>query len=292
MFRLISDSGCDFTIEERQKYDVTIVPFYITLDQGTQVREGIDISTDEYFTRLLEDKKFFPKTSQPNPADYIDAYTPHLQAGEDIISLTISSKVSGTFNSATLAAQMLQADYPDREIIVLDSLNGSIGQGLILKELIKMRDKGYSAEEAARVAREIVKTTKTYFTLDSLEYLKRGGRIGSATAFVGGVLGLRPVLHLIDGEVSQLGSVRGSKKGIQLMTETLREALKGDAQNINLCVGHILREGDAEMFKSGLEDALGVKIGDSAAEVGVAIGTHAGPGALVAAYCKRYEAFV
>jgi len=289
MFRLISDGGCDFTIEERQKYDIAVVPFYITFDQETYLKEGIDISTDEYFKQLIADKKLFPKTSQPNPSDYIDAYTPYLEAGEDIISLTISSKVSGSLNSATIAADMLKANYPDRTIVVLDSLNGSIGQGLILKELVKMRDAGYPLNDAVKIAEKIIKTTKIYFTLDSLEYLRRGGRIGPTTAIVGGILGLRPVLHLVDGEVSQLDSVRGSKKVMQLMTEALKDALKDEIQNINLRIGHILRKEDAEAFKGNLERALGMRIEDPITEVGVTIGTHAGPGALVVAYCKKYD---
>lgn len=289
MFRLISDGGCDFTIEERQKYDIAVVPFYITFDQKTYLKEGIDISTDEYFKQLVADKKLFPKTSQPNPSDYIDVYTPYLEAGEDIISLTISSKVSGSLNSATIAADMLKANYPDRTIVVLDSLNGSIGQGLILKELVKMRDAGYSFNDAVTIAEKIIKTTKIYFTLDSLEYLRRGGRIGPTTAIVGGILGLRPVLHLVEGEVSQLDSVRGSKKVMQLMTEALKDALKDEIQNINLRIGHILRKEDAEAFRSNLERELGMRIEDPITEVGVTIGTHAGPGALVVAYCKKYD---
>ena len=292
MFRLISDGGCDFTIEERQKYDVAVVPFYITFDQETYLKEGVDISTDEYFKRLLADKKLFPKTSQPNPSDYIDAYTPYLEAGEDIISVTISSKVSGSYNSATLAANMLKEEYPDRTIVVLDSLNGSIGQGLILKELVKMREAEYSLEEAVRIAEEIIKTTRIYFTLDSLEYLRRGGRIGPTTALVGGILGLRPVLHVVDGEVSQLDSVRGNKKVMQLMTEALAEALKGETQNVSLCIGHILRKEDAQTFKDGLEKVLDMEITSPVTEAGVAIGTHAGPGAMVVSYCKKYENFI
>ena len=292
MFRLISDSGCDLSMEERQKYDVNVVPFYITFDQETHLKEGVDISTEEYFNRLLAEKNLFPKTSQPSPSDYIDAYTPHLEAGEDIVCLTISSKVSGTYNSATLAAEMLGSDYPECKIVVLDSLNGSIGQGLILKELIKMRDAGYSLEEAVRIAEEVIKTTKTYFTLDSLEYLKKGGRIGPTTALVGGILGLRPVLHLVDGEISQLDSVRGSKKVMKLMTEALTETLKDELQSISLCIGHILRKEDSEAFKDSLEESLGMEMPDQAAEIGAAIGTHAGPGALVVSYCKKYSSFV
>ena len=292
MFQIISDSSCDFSPAEAKAHHIEIVPFYITFDQTTHLKEGIDISKEAYFQRLKAKKNLFPQTSQPSPQDYIDAYTPHLDAGKDILSLTISSKVSGSYTSAVLAADMLKEEYPDRTILVMDSLNGSIGQGLILTEIIKMRDKGYSLSEAAALAGEVIKTAKIYFTLDSLEYLRRGGRVGPTTALVGGLLGLRPVLHLVDGTVAQLDSVRGSKRVMQLMEEGIAAALEGETQHVNLAIGHILREEDAATFKANLEAALHVPIPNPVTEVGVTIGTHAGPGALVVAYCKKYETFV
>jgi len=291
MYQLISDDGCDFTKEEAQKHKVDIIPFYVSFDQETHLKEGVDISKEEYFKRLLEEKNLFPKTSQPSPQDYMDIYTPHLKAGKDIISLTVSSKLSGTYNSACLAADMLKEDYPNRTIIVIDSLNCSIGQGLILRELISMRDKGYLITKVVDLADKIIKTTKIYFTLDSLTYLKRGGRVGPTTALVGGILGLRPVLHLVDGAVEQLDNVRGKKNVLKLMEEGVVAALKDEIQNINLCVGHILNKEDVLSFKANLEKALGVTIGNQISEIGATVGTHTGPGALAVAYCKKHENF-
>ena len=292
MFQIISDGGCDFTKEEIQKHNVDIVPFYITFDQNTFLKEGVDITKEEYFKRLLEDKTLFPKTSQPSPQDYMDVYAPHLEAGMDIISLTISSKLSGTYNSATLAARTLREKYPNRTIIVIDSLNGSVGQGLILKEIIKMRDQGFSITKTEKYAKKVIKSTQIYFTLDTLEYLKRGGRVGPTTALVGGILGLRPVLHLVDGSIEQLDSVRGNKKVLHLMEEGLVAALEGEVENINLSIGHILSEKRATTFNDNLEKSLNIKLTDPPTEVGVTIGTHAGPGALVVAYCRKYESFL
>lgn len=291
MFQIISDGGCDFTKKEIEQCKIDVVPFYVTLDGETYLREGIDITKEEYFNRLKAEKDLFPKTAQPSPQDYIDVYTPHLKAGKDIISLTISSKLSGTYNSATLAADMMKEDYPDRTITVIDSLNCAIGQGLILREIIKMRDKGCSITKTVELAEKVIKSTKIYFTLESLEYLKRGGRVGPTTALVGGILGLRPVLHLVEGSVEQLDSVRGKKKVLQLLEEGLVDALKDEVQNINICVGHILSIDDAVTIKTSLETALDIKITNPVTEVGVTIGTHAGPGALAIAYCKKYEAF-
>jgi len=290
MFQLISDGGCDFTKEEAQKYNIDIVPFYVTFDGETHLKEGVDITKEDFFKRLSTEKNLFPKTSQPTPQDYIDVYEPHLKAGKNLISLTISSKLSGTYNSATLAASILKEDYPNRTIIVIDSLNCAIGQGLILRELIKMRDNGIVITKAADITKKVIETTKIYFTLDSLEYLRRGGRVGPTTAFVGGILGLRPILHIVDGAVEQLESVQGKKKVLQLIEDGIVDALKDDLQNVSLSIGHILSKDDASTLKTSLEKALGTKITNPIAEIDATIGTHAGPGALAIAYCKKYEA--
>ena len=292
MFQVICDGGCDFTAAEAKRLKVGLVPFYIILDEKTELREGIDITREEYFTRLREDKKLFPKTAQPSPQDYMDAYRPHLQAGKDILSLTISSKLSGTYGSATLAASMMKEEFPSRKIEVLDSLSCAIGEGLILKEIVKMRDRGYSLEAAASLAQDVIKSTKVYFTLESLEYLRRGGRVGPTTALVGGILGLRPVLHLVDGAVEQLDSVRGKKKVLKLIEDGLAHALRDVIAHVKICVGHILTYDDARSIKTNLELSLKTKIDSPVTEVGATIGTHAGPGALAIAYCKRYEAFL
>ena len=292
MFQIISDGGCEFTKAEAQQYNINIIPFYVTFDQEIYLKEGVDITKEEYFLRLKENKKLFPKTAQPSPQDFIDAYTPHLKSGKDILTLTISSKFSGTYNSATLAAKTLQTDYPDRTIIVVDSLNCAMGQGLILREIIKMRDNNLSITKAAELAEKVLNTTKIYFTLDSLEYLKRGGRVGPTTALIGGILGLRPVLHLVNGTVEQLESVRGKAKVLKLMEEGIVNALKTEVPDINVCVGHILSEEEATTFKVQLESALGVTIDTPVTEVGATIGTHAGPGALAVAYCKKYEVLI
>ena len=288
MFKIISDSGCDFSNEDAIKHDIGIVPFYVSFGQD-YLREGIDISKEDYFKRLVVEKDLFPKTSQPNPQDFIDIYTPYLEDEKDILCLTISSKLSGTHTSAVLAANMLKEQYPNRTITLVDSLNASIGQGLILREIIRMRDAGYSLHETEELAQKIIKTAKIYFVLDSLEYLKKGGRLGPTTALVGGLLGLRPILQLEAGEISQLDSIRGKKNVLRLIQEGMVEALKDDTENINLGIGHILSVKDAASFKTNIEVALGMEIMTPITEVGAAIGAHAGPGALAFSYCKKYD---
>jgi len=289
MYKIISDGGCDFSKEEAKAYNVDIVPFYITFDGSTYLKEGIDISKEDYFQRLLTDKTLYPKTSQPNPQDYIDVYTPYLKAGRDILCVTISSKLSGSHASATIAADTLKDDFPERTITIIDSLNVTVGQGLIIKEIIKMRDAGYNLEKTAQLAEKVKATTKVYFTLDTLEYLKKGGRVGPTTAFVGGILGLRPILQVIDGQVGQLDNVRGKARAIKLMEEAIIDTLTDEKNNVSINVGHILSEPEAVSLHANTETALGIKITNPIVGIGATIGTHAGPGALGFAYCKRYD---
>jgi DegV family protein with EDD domain len=123
-----------------------------------------------------------------------------------------------------------------------------------------------------------------------LEYAKRGGRIGSTTAAIGGLLGLRPILQVEDGLVTQLDNVRGKKKVIRLLGDAAVSALKGEEENIKLSIGHIFSQSEAGQFKENLEGSLGIEIGNPVTQLGPVIGAHAGPGALAIAYCKKYEA--
>lgn len=289
MFQIVCDGGCDLSPAEAESLRVRIVPFYIVLDGRTQLREGVDITKEEYFGLLGGNKKLFPTTAQPSPQDYIDAYAPLLEGGMDIISLTISSKLSGTLGSASLAARLMEERFPDRKIAVVDSRSCAVGEGLVLKELAKMRDAGYSLERAASLLQDVIRSANLYFTLESLEYLRRGGRVGPAAALVGGILGLRPILHLADGAVEKLGSARGKKNALRLMEDGLARALRGMADDAALCVGHIRNGREADSLKARIELSLGTAIDSPVTEVGATIGTHAGPGALAVAYCRRFR---
>ena len=289
MFKIISDAACDFTEVEAAQHEVELVPFYVSFDNEF-LKIGTDITTQEFFTRLQNDKGVFPTTSQPNPGDYVEVYTPHLEAGNDLIVLTISSKLSGSYNSARIAADLMQEEFPERNIVVMDSTTGSIAQGLILRELVAMRDAGLTLEKAAEIGEKVRDSSKIYVTLDTLEYVKRGGRMGSTTAMIGGLLALRPILHVVDGTLAQLESIRGKKNVLRLLQEGTVQALSDEKGNINVALGHIFSEKDVLLFKANLENALDISIDTPITEIGAVIGAHAGPGALAIAYCKKYQA--
>jgi DegV family protein with EDD domain len=184
----------------------------------------------------------------------------------------------------------MSEEYPERTIEIVDSLNASIGQGLVLREMLRMRDAGFSLTEIAEKGREVVKTTRTLFTLDSLEYLKKGGRIGPTQAFVGGILGLRPILQVVEGEIVSLENVRGKKRVLNMLASAVVDVLKDTKNDANIAVGEIMGMDDAVKFQQGIENALEVKIENPVTSVGVTIGTHTGPGAMAISYCRKYEA--
>ena len=292
MFKIVSDSGCDLTQEEITQNDVNIVPFYISLNGNDFLKEEVDITKEAFFNQLATDKKLFPKTSQPNPQDYIDTYEPLLKAGHDVLVVTISSGASGSHASAVLAKTQMEEEYPQRKIIVLDSLCGSVTQGLIIKEITKVRALGKTIEETAAIAEQIIKTAKLYIAVDNLEYMKKGGRVGSTTAMVGTVLGLRPILHAVNGKIEQLETVRGRKKSLQLIGDAMVGALTENISVAEISVGHILSEEEATGFKEDLEKRLSTTINNPVASMGATLGAHMGPGGMVFGYCKSHKAFV
>lgn len=292
MFALISDNSCDFNEEEIKKFNVHIIPFYISFDGENFLKEGIDISLEDFYSKLSNDKTLYPKTSQPSPQDYIDVMKPILETGKDILIQTISSKLSGSNQSARTAAEILKDDYPNRKILVLDSFNVSVGSGLILRELIRMRDANIDIEKALSISEKISERTRVYFTIESLEYLKKGGRIGPASALVGGLLNLRPILQIEEGLVSPLEKVRGKKNAFKLMKEAIVDTLKDNLDIVNIGVGNINGFEDAKAFKEDIERELGIKIENPISQVGATIGAHVGPGALVFGYCRKYENYL
>ena len=288
MFSIISDGGCDFCKLEATKHHVGIVPFYINIDEHTSVREGIDLSKEEFFHRLKTEKDLKPKTAQPSPQDFLDKIVPELEQGKDVLVLTISSKLSGSFQSATIAADMVRDDFPNATVAIVDSLNASIGQGLILREIIAMRDANFSLADTLTVADEVISNTHTYVTLDTLEFVKRGGRVSSMAAFVGNALGLRPILQIKDGVVITLDKARGKKKAIGLLRENIANTLVNVKNNVNLSIGQIANEADSLSLRDAIESALDVVINLPITEIGAAIGTHAGPGAFGFSHCPKF----
>lgn len=277
--RIIVDSTADVSTAIQSR--LTVVPLTVHFGAEEYI-DGVTITRKEFYEKLIE-SDVLPSTSQATPAAFESVFAEVTANGESAVVLTISSKLSGTYQSAMIAAQ----EYP-QNIHVVDSLSAATGIGILAELALQLADSGMAAADiAARLAEER-ENVCLIALLDTLEYLKRGGRISKTAAFAGGILSIKPVISLRDGEVAMLGKARGSKQGNNLLLKEI-EAAGGVDYAKPVLLGY-----------SGLSDVLLQKyIEDSAflwegrlpklqiAQVGSVIGTHAGPGAIVATFFKR-----
>lgn len=204
--KIITDSTADLTKELYEQLDIGMVPLTIQLGER-KWRDFYDVKPDAYFA-LLRASTDFPITSQPSPQDFINAYTPFVEKNEPILSIHISSGLSGTYQSACLA----RSHFPDAKIEVVDSHQASLGLALTLRLCVEKIRSGLSFEAVADYARELSKTIETYFSVDSLEYLQRGGRIGRAQAFLGTLMKIKPLLKLVEGAIHPVEKIRTTER--------------------------------------------------------------------------------
>lgn len=279
--QIITDSLADVTGEDREK--LVILPVTIRFDDGVEYLDGENITHQEFYERLIESDAL-PTTSQVTPYMFEEAYQKVVDAGDEAIVIVISSRLSGTYQSACIAAE----DF-DGKITVVDSLSVAVGERAIVDLAIQLRDEGKNAKEIADILNVEKYNLQLVAVLDTLEYLKKGGRISSAVAFAGGVLAVKPVVGVEDGAVVMYGKARGSKNaGNALVTQ------------INAC-GGIDFTRPYRVGYTGLSDHLLKKyIADSSPmwdkyvddipyqSIGCGIGTHVGPGAAAAAFFPKH----
>lgn len=279
--KIITDSGSDIP----QNFDerVTVLPMTITFDDGMQYKDGINLTHEEFYERLIESEAL-PTTSQVTPFEFEEAYKKITDAGDDVVVITLSSKLSGTFQSACIAAE----DY-EGKVFTVDSLSVAVGEMALVDYALKLIDEGKSAKEIKEILDEEIPSLQLVAVLDTLEYLKKGGRISATVAFAGGVLAVKPVVGVEDGVVVMYGKARGSKNaGNALVTQ------------INACGGIDFTK-PYRVGYTGLSDHLLIKyIEDSAPmwdkyvdsipyrSIGGTIGTHVGPGAAAAAFFPKH----
>jgi DegV family protein with EDD domain len=277
--KVITDSTADLTNEQYEKYDIGFVPLTVHLGERSW-RDFYDIEPDEYYS-MLKSTRAFPSTSQPSPQDFIDAFTPFVAAGEPILSIHLSAKLSGTYQSALLARN----HFPDARIEVLDSLQASLGLGLIVLLCAERMVSGAAFDDVVILAKELTGKVDTYFSVDSLEYLQRGGRIGRAQALLGTFMKVKPLLRLTDGEVQPVEKIRTTERLLGRFVELAKNAAI-DGASLRLSTG----ETDNSELMSKLLTRLLAIPGVSLVhrcKLGGVITSHAGPGALAITFTRE-----
>lgn len=272
---LITDSACDILPEKLAEWKVEMIPMaYLFTDTG---KEQLDHEEPiKEFYKSMRDGRV-AKTSSVNESRFVDAFTPILEAGKDLLYLAFSSGLSVTCENGKKVAAMLQEKYPERKIVVIDSLAASAGQGLFVYLAVQNRDNGMSLEDNARALEAYVLHVCHWFTVDDLVYLKRGGRISRTTALLGTALNVKPVLHVDnEGHLIKMTQVHGRKKSVRKMAERLGETILPDSP---IFISHGDCAEDAEMLKEILKKEYGKEV-TLITWIGSVIGAHSGPGTL------------
>jgi DegV family protein with EDD domain len=268
--KIVIDSTADMPSALVQEYGITVVPLNVHF--GTEVfRDSIEISPDEFYKRLASSPKL-PTTSQPTVGDFLDVYQELSKATDEIVSIHVSGKLSGTLNSANQAKGQYTGNA---RIEVVDSEHVSMGLGMVAIAASKAAQGGASIEDVVKEAKQTIPKVQFVGLVDTLEYLEKGGRIGKAQALVGSILRLKPLLTVKDGEVHPLEKIRTRSKGIDRLCDIVKE----HAPLESLAVVYTTTPDDAAQLADRLRPL--VPSGDiPISQVGPVVGTHAGPGVL------------
>ena len=276
MIRIITDSTCEAPDALLHHPAVSVVPLSVVFGQ-TALRDGIDITREEFWRRLPTSDPL-PSTSQATPVDFLSLFQQHTAAGDEVIAVTISAKLSGTYDSAISARNSL----PTAPIDVVDSRSTSVGLGLMLQEAVTMTDAGASRDAIVAKLARMREQIRVIFVVETLEYLQRGGRIGKAQAFVGTLLKFKPLLAIVDGEIVPVTRVRSRAKALETMQETLLQQVSQRGPQVRLALTQALAPDEAKAVGAKLATSFGTSQ-IFTADLGPVLVVHVGPGTIGAA---------
>jgi DegV family protein with EDD domain len=278
MIKIVTDTTAYLSEAYVREHDMRVVP--LTVHFGAEAfKETIELSNEEFYARLRS-APAMPTTSQPSPGEFLDVYRAVADAGHEILVLPISSKLSGTHASATAAKDML----PSARISVVDTLSASLALELMIRAAVDAIEGGATLPQVAEQMESLKSRIYTLFVVDTLEYLAKGGRIGSAKAFLGTMLSVKPILILNGGAIEALEQVRTKRKAVARMLDLIESHVGSHGRQAKVAVTHSLAREEAEAARRELVERLGCSE-PSLAELGPVIGAHTGPGVVaVAAY--------
>ena len=255
--RFIVDSMCDTNSEVLNRYEFDILPFPVTLDNKTYF-DGIDITPEMVVDFVNNNTQLFPKTAQIQPLDITNTIEKHLKNGDDVIYLVLSSKLSGTFQTATLLAKDLAEKYPDRKVAIVDALSATTGSALILYQGLKLNKLKRPYEEIVETMTFLARHAQIFFLVGDIKWLAQGGRISRNAAMVGDMLKIVPLLYFKDGEILVYEKVRGQKKALKRLLAIVEEKM---GENRNQIIGFIQSTAPdlQEKAKKHFEKEMGIK---------------------------------
>ena len=278
---VIADSSCDYTPERAKQAGFSVIPLGVTFEDGTTYRDGVDLSGEQFFQKLAASKTL-PKTSQPTLDDWMEEFRRHEDC-DDIICITVSSKLSGSIGGASMARRLLREDGFQPHIHLIDSLNASAAVALFAVEAARMAKMGKLVQEILVRMTYLQSHVGIYFIIDTLDYLRKGGRIGSVTMLAGKLMGIKPLMTLSEGEATSIDKVRGIQAGCKKLVDGF---LKNAADLhrvtvISSCAPERVQT-ITRMLQTHISD-----IEITSVEIGAVIGTYIGPGGTALAYEEK-----
>lgn len=276
-FVIITDSACDIKPSLLEKWEVPYINMSFRIEGEDREYSNEDMEITDFYNKMRNGA--VAKTAAINPDAFAEKFEEILKEGKDILCLAFSSGLSTTYNSARIAADDVLEKYPERKVIVVDSLCASSGQGLFVYLTVEKKNSGADLEETAKYAEDVKGKISHWFTVDDLVYLKRGGRVSSTAALVGAVLGIKPVLHVDDnGKLVSVMKVRGRKAALTALADKFGE-FATDKTDGTIFISHADCEAEAKIVAEQINEKFGGKV-DVITDIGPVIGAHSGPGTI------------
>ena len=277
MIRILTDSACDILPAEAQQLGVTVIPLNVTLEDGTVLRDGIDMTPSEYYTHLAACRKL-PTTSQPSPEQFERLYLDAAAAGDEVLGIFLSDALSGTGQCARLAADLANVD----NVVFVNTENVCLGQSLLVRLAVQLRDAGKTITQIAADLEKAKQHLHLVAAVDDLKYLRKGGRLPAAVAVAGGMLGIKPLITIKEGKVVMAGKARGLPGAYVALFKKIEE-LGGISTCADALAGYTLAPREVQPIQTYLQENLG-RNEALVRQIGCVIGTHAGPGAFGLAF--------
>ncbi len=295
-YRIVTDGSCDLPPELAKEKNITVVPFYVSFDGERYQKEITEMPIRRFYEQMVQNPKVYPKSSMPSVQDYADVFLPIVKEKEAVICICITTKFSGSMQSALNAKNLVMERYPEAAITVIDATVNTVLQGLYVLEAAEMQRIGVSYEDAVKELEKIKSTGRIFFTVGGIEYLQHGGRIGKLAGIAGSVLGIRPVITLQKGEIFPSGIARTRKKSLERVINLLLQYLQEfqvDCEKYRLAIGYGYDKEEGERFRERAVSVLrekGYTISEEQIplyQIGATIGVHTGPHPLGFGIIKR-----
>lgn len=294
-YQIITDSSCDLSPELIKEKHLHVVPFYVSFDEENYFKENEEIQVHEFYQKMIDNPEVFPKTSLPSVEDYVEAFTPYVKDGKDIICICITTKFSGSYNSASTAKDIILEDYPEAKLTVIDATVNTVLQGILVLEAVRMQENGLSYEEVVEGVERIKGTGRIIFTVGNMDYLIHGGRVGKVMKVAVNALKIRPMIILKEGEIFPFGIARSRKKSIQKIIEKTKshfEEIGESPDDYEIVIGYGYDYEEAVEFRQELLDSLKTYSNKSELDIyqiGAMIGVHTGPYPLGIGLIRKYD---